>query len=53
MKENKPYYKRIYLDLIDRYYQNRKKYCLKILEKDELSFSDIMTLNKILFGEEM
>ena len=47
---NTPNYKRIYEDLIDQKYPDRKALCEKILAKGELSFLDVLELNHLLFG---
>lgn len=52
MRDKMPNYKKIYIDILDFKYPNHKKYCTPILSKKELSFSDIISLNNIIFGTE-
>lgn len=48
---NRPDYKKIYIDLIEKKFPHKKLNCEKLLEKDELSAWDIIKLNEILFGK--
>ncbi|WP_106916579.1 transposase [Chryseobacterium aurantiacum] len=47
----KPDYKRIYNDLIDRKYPEKKMEVKSMLEKKTLSTLDIIKLNQRIFGE--
>lgn len=47
-----PNYKKIYIDILDKKYPHKVEICQKILEKKILSALDIITLNKIIFGEQ-
>ena len=47
----KPDYKRIYNDLIDKKYPERREEFKFILEKKKLSILDIIKLNQKIFGE--
>ncbi len=46
----KPNYKLIFSDIIKKRYPEKKRECLPILSKRELSAEDIIILNKKLFG---
>lgn len=48
-----PDYKRIYSDIIRKKLPHKEKDCRKILNKDKLQILDVLTLNKILFGEQL
>ncbi|NML72191.1 helix-turn-helix domain-containing protein [Chryseobacterium sp. RP-3-3] len=50
MEKSKPDYKRIYSDIINKKYPHKKKECQSILEKDNLSFLDVMKMNTLIFG---
>jgi hypothetical protein len=47
-----PDYKKIYTDILDRKYPDKISVCQVILNKKMLSTLDIITLNKIIFGEQ-
>ncbi|MCS4302869.1 helix-turn-helix domain-containing protein [Chryseobacterium sp. BIGb0232] len=47
-----PNYKKIYIDILDKKYPHKVEICQRILEKKILSTLDIITLNKIIFGEQ-
>ncbi|MFP3595564.1 helix-turn-helix domain-containing protein [Chryseobacterium sp. SIMBA_029] len=50
-KELKPDYKRIYNDLIDRKYPEKREEFKSLLEKDALSVLDVIKLNQKIFGK--
>ncbi|NIF06809.1 helix-turn-helix domain-containing protein [Chryseobacterium sp. Tr-659] len=50
MKDTKPDYRRIYTDIINKKFPEKKDSCLYILNKEELSALDVITLNTIIFG---
>ncbi|AYZ12790.1 helix-turn-helix domain-containing protein [Chryseobacterium arthrosphaerae] len=47
-----PNYKKIYSDILNAKYAEKIPYCLPILNKKNLSSTDIIRLNKIIFGTE-
>jgi hypothetical protein len=47
---NTPDYKKIYNDLIDLKYPEKKRKCAKILSKKILSILDIIEINSIIFN---
>jgi hypothetical protein len=51
MKCSKPDYKKIFNDLLALKFPDKKEQCLLFLNKKELSRLDVITLNKIIFGE--
>ena len=46
-----PDYKRIYSDIINLKYPLKSEICKKILSKQSLSKIDLITLDKLIFGE--
>ncbi len=50
-KVNRPYYKRIYIDILEKY-PDKKEDCKIFLDKDYLSVSDIIELNRKIFGSQ-
>src|SRR5690606_40054197 len=44
-----PNYKNIYSDIINRKYPHKKKRCKRILEKDQLTFLDVLELDELIF----
>lgn len=46
----KPHYKKIYTDIIERKYPDKKDECKLLLEKEDLSALDVIQLNKQIFG---
>lgn len=44
-----PNYKNIYSDIINRKYPHKKKKCKRILEKDQLTFLDVLELDELIF----
>ncbi|MDQ8140473.1 helix-turn-helix domain-containing protein [Chryseobacterium sp. CFS15] len=46
-----PDYKRIYGDILNSRYPDKKKYCENILHNDILTHLDVIKLNTIIFGE--
>ena len=52
MKKNKsPNYKRIYTDLINKWYPDRLDECGVFLKKERLEVLDVIELNEILFKQ--
>ena len=49
-KMNQPDYKKIYADIIKRRFPEKSIDCKALLQKEELSTLDIITLNKKIFG---
>lgn len=45
-----PDYKRIFNDILDKKYPDKKDLCLSILDQQQLSVLDIIKLNTIIFG---
>lgn len=45
-----PDYKKIYLDLVDLKYPEKKDECAKILSKKNLSAFDVIEINRIIFN---
>ncbi|MGE8525144.1 helix-turn-helix domain-containing protein [Chryseobacterium rhizosphaerae] len=50
-KKEMPDYKKIYTDMIEMKYPEKKESCREILESDKLLALDIIALNKIIFGK--
>ncbi|MPS74504.1 MAG: helix-turn-helix domain-containing protein [Chryseobacterium sp.] len=50
MNGSNPDYHRIYNDIIDKKYPDRKKECKTLLDKQNLSILDIIELNRRIFG---
>lgn len=48
----KPNYKRIFNDILALKYPEKQLICLPILNKNELSFSDIVNLNNLIFNDQ-
>ena len=48
-KNSQPNYKRIYSDIIDRKFPDKRKECEKLLNKKHLSVIDILEINKKIF----
>lgn len=48
-KKTTPNYKKIYTDLIEKKYPDKKKECEFILKKESLEFMDVIQLNVMLF----
>ncbi|KFF12411.1 transposase [Chryseobacterium soli] len=46
-----PNYKRIYLDMINTRYPDKRTACHYILSKKELTMLDVITVNEIIFGK--
>ena len=46
----KPNYKRIYSDILEKKYPEKKEVCNYIIEKENLSSFDIISLNEKIFG---
>ncbi len=45
-----PDYQRIYLDILDRKFPEKKESCKSFFEKEELSFLDIKKINELIFN---
>jgi hypothetical protein len=52
MERPEPDYKRIYTDLVNEKYCEKKIEYLSMLSKEKLSVLDVITLNKILFNND-
>lgn len=50
-KSNRPNYKLIYLDIIEYKFPFKKKLCKEFFKKKELSFLDVIEINKIIFAK--
>ncbi|UKB82813.1 helix-turn-helix domain-containing protein [Chryseobacterium sp. MEBOG06] len=48
-----PNYTRIYHDIIEKKYPEKKERCLYFFEKEKLSTRDIITINTVIFGPEI
>lgn len=48
-----PNYKLIFEDILNDLYPEKKELCTKILSKENLNIFDILTLNKIIFGNSL
>lgn len=48
----KPNYKKIYGDMINIKYPHKMESCKKLLDQDELSVLNIITLNRIIFNNQ-
>jgi hypothetical protein len=46
----KPNYKKIYTDILERKYPDKKDECQELLKKENLSVLDIIKLNQKIFG---
>lgn len=51
-KVNRPYYKKIYTDILEKKYPEKKEDCKMFLDKDYLSVCDIIELNRKIFGSQ-
>lgn len=47
-KINRPFYKKIYEEMIHKKYPDKMDYCRCYLEKEEISCIDILSLNQII-----
>ncbi len=47
----KPNYRKIYTDLLNRKYPEKKQTCAYILNKPEINALDVIELNKLIFSE--
>lgn len=47
---NYPNYRQIYKDLIKQKYPDKAEICAVILQKEQLSFLDILELNRLIFN---
>ncbi|BAP32442.1 uncharacterized protein CHSO_3405 [Chryseobacterium sp. StRB126] len=53
MKNKKqPDYQRIFTDIIDCKYPDKKEICSRLLKKEILSTLDVLKLNELIFGQE-
>lgn len=50
MKESNINYRQIFMDILDLKYPEKKTACLPLLQKENLSAIDIITLNHKIFG---
>ncbi|BFO67477.1 helix-turn-helix domain-containing protein [Chryseobacterium sp. KCF3-3] len=50
-KKISPDYKKIFNDIIEKKYPDRRDSCQSILNKNELSMLDVILLNKLIFGK--
>ncbi|SUX46015.1 helix-turn-helix domain-containing protein [Chryseobacterium indoltheticum] len=48
---NTPYYKNIFNDILDSKYPEKKSICQKLLDKENFTHLDVITLNKLIFGD--
>lgn len=48
---NTPDYAKIYTDILNKRYPDKKKKCETLLNKEDLSMMDIIALNRTIFGE--
>lgn len=46
-----PDYRKIYSDILDKKFPDKKSKCQIILSKNRLSTLDVITLNKMIFGD--
>lgn len=51
-KVNRPFYNKIYNDILNKKFPDKIKECRSILIKEDLSFLDIIQLNKKIFGHQ-
>ncbi|WP_232816130.1 helix-turn-helix domain-containing protein [Chryseobacterium capnotolerans] len=47
----RPNYRRLYMDMLDWKYPEKKEACAKVLKKSKLEALDVITLNTMIFGE--
>lgn len=47
---NPPYYKKIFNDILDTKYPEKRIKCQKLLDKESLTHLDVITINKLIFG---
>lgn len=52
MSKSQPDYKRIYTDIINKKYPQKRIFCQSILEKNDLSALDVIKLNTLIFDAE-
>jgi hypothetical protein len=45
-----PNYKKIYQDMIDINYPDKKETCKTLLSKEQMTIFDVMKINEIIFG---
>lgn len=50
MENNQPDYKRIYSDILDRMFPDKKEQCMDILNKKIISHLDVIKINTMIFG---
>ena len=46
----RPNYRRLYMDMLDWKYPDKKEVCAEVLKKRKLEALDVIMLNKIIFG---
>ncbi|MET3035944.1 helix-turn-helix domain-containing protein [Chryseobacterium sp. NRRL B-14859] len=52
MKEvRRPNYKKLYTDILDWKYPEKKEICAEVLKKRKLEALDVITLNEMIFGD--
>ena len=49
-KGNRPYYHKLYADMIKRKYPEKAKICESYLQRANWTALDVMTVNRLLFG---
>ncbi|SHM73715.1 hypothetical protein [Chryseobacterium polytrichastri] len=49
MEKNIPDYKKNFADIIEMKYPHKKEECFHILDKEDISLLDVLTLNSIRF----
>lgn len=47
----RPNYKKLYMDMLDWKYPDKKEVCANVLKKRKLEALDVITLNTMIFGE--
>jgi hypothetical protein len=48
-----PNYKKIYQDMIDINYPDKKETCKTLLSKEQMTIFDVMKINEIIFGSKI
>ncbi len=51
MQKSNVNYRQIFMDILDAKYPEKKEACLSLLQKQNLSAIDIITLNRKIFGK--
>ncbi|WP_160139960.1 helix-turn-helix domain-containing protein [Chryseobacterium sp. c4a] len=47
----KPDYKRLYMDILELKFPEKKEICAEVLNKEELETLDVIMLNTMIFGD--